>query len=325
MHRPALTRGESNDYEAMEDVYRKMSLRSAIGCIGARSYRRHASRWAATITIFLFFAFAGLWAQAPPPTPDQSNPRLEAPPCQQAPGTVPSSSAAESPSSKESAEKTPNGAAPNRAPDGNCVPQSKKKDEDEGKQTNRILWVVPNFAAVNANTQLPPLSVKGKFWLATEDTFDYSSFVWTAILSGQDFATKAYPEFGQGMAGYGRYYYHLFIDGVSGSYFTEAIVPSLTHEDPRYYTLGHGGFFRRAGYALSRVVITKTDSEGQTFNWSEVVGNLCEAGLSNAYYPAEERGARATAINWGTQLESAALNNIAKEFWPDIRHFLFRK
>jgi len=321
---PALTRGESNDYEAMEEVSRKMSLRSAMGCIGARSYRRHASRSAAIITIFLFFATSGLWAQAPPPDPDQSNPEREAPPCQQTRGTARSSSQAAVQSGKENDEKKPNGAAPNRSPDDNCVPQS-KKDEDERKQTNRILWVVPNFAAVNANTQLPPLSVKGKFWLATEDTFDYSAFVWTAILSGQDFATKAYPEFGQGMAGYGRYYYHLFIDGVSGAYFTEAIVPSLTHEDPRYYTLGHGGFFRRAGYALSRVVITKTDSEGTSFNWSEIVGNLCEAGLSNAYYPAEERGARATAINWGTQLESAALNNIAKEFWPDIRHLLFRK
>ena len=138
----------------------------------------------------------------------------------------------------------------------------KKKDSEEGEQTKRMMWVVPNFAAVSANTQLPPLSVKGKFWLATEDTFDYSGFVWTGILAGQEFASQTEKEFGQGMAGYGRYYYHLFIDGVSGSYFTEAIVPSITHEDPRYYTLGHGGFLRRTAYALTRVVVTKTDSGG---------------------------------------------------------------
>jgi hypothetical protein len=47
--------------------------------------------------------------------------------------------------------------------------------------------------------------------------------------------------------------------------------------------------------------------------------------LANAYYPPQERGARQTAINWGAQIESAALNNIAKEFWPDVRHFLFGK
>lgn len=298
-----------------------MSLPSESGTFRWRRYPRHAGQ-ATTIAILLLVAAAGLWAQTPPPNPDQSNPKREAPPCRQTAGTAASSSPAESQSGKESAEKRPTG-APNESSEENCASQS--KDDEQLKQTNRILWVVPNFAAVSANTQLPPLSVKGKFWLATEDTFDYSGFVWTGILAGQEFASQTDKEFGQGMAGYGRYYYHLFIDGVSGSFFTEAIVPSITHEDPRYYTLGHGGFFRRTGYALSRVVLTKTDSGGTSFNWSEVGGNALEAGLSNAYYPAQERGARQTAINWGAQLESAALNNIAKEFWPDIHRFLFRE
>jgi len=187
------------------------------------------------------------------------------------------------------------------------------------------MGVVPNFGAVSANTQLPPLTTKGKFWLATEDSFDYSAFIWTGILAGQEFALNNYPEFGQGAAGYGRYYWHTFVDGVSGTYFTEAIVPWITHEDPRYYTMGHGGFFRRTYYALSRVVITRTDSGRATFNWSEVGGNAIEAGLANTYYPPEERGAHQTAVNWGAQIESAALNNIAKEFWPDVRQFLFGK
>jgi hypothetical protein len=158
-----------------------------------------------------------------------------------------------------------------------------------------------------------------------EDSFDYSSFVWTGILSGQEFGLRNYPGFGHGMAGYGRYYWHTFVDGVSGTYFTEAIVPWVTREDPRYYTRGHGGFFFRTGYALSRVVVTKTDSGGTSFNWSEVVGNGFEAGLSNAYYPRQERGLHQTAINWGAQIESAALNNIAKEFWPDFRRIVLHR
>ncbi len=97
------------------------------------------------------------------------------------------------------------------------------------------------------------------------------------------------------------------------------------HEDGRYYTLGHGGFFRRTAYALSRVVITKKDSGGTGFNYSEIVGNALEAGLSNAYYPPEERGLSKTALNWGTQIEAAALNNIVKEFWPDIRRHVLRR
>jgi hypothetical protein len=133
------------------------------------------------------------------------------------------------------------------------------------------------------------------------------------------------PEFGHGMKGYGRYYWHTFVDGVSGTFFTEAIVPAITHEDPRYYTLGQGGFFRRTGYAISRAFVGKTDSGGTRFNWSEVGGNALEAGLSNAYYPAEERGLTQTAGNFGTQMESAILNHIFQEFWPDIRRKVLRR
>lgn len=199
-------------------------------------------------------------------------------------------------------------------------PPDEYNDNSGYKQTPRMFWVVPNFGAVSANTQLPPLTTHQKFVLATHDTLDYSGFTWTAILAGQALATRSVPELGTGIKGYGRYYWRVFADGVSGTYLTEAIIPSLTHEDPRYYTLGHGGFFRRFGYAVSRTVVTKTDSGRLSFNWSEVGGNLLEAGLSNAYYPAQERGARQTAIDWGQQTESALLNNIAKEFWPDIRH-----
>jgi hypothetical protein len=201
----------------------------------------------------------------------------------------------------------------------------KKSEVTKGEQTKRMLYVVPNFAAVSANSQLPPLTTKGKFWLATEDSFDYSSFVWTGIIAGQEFGLKNVPEFGQGMAGYGRYYWHNFVDGVSGTYFTEAIVPWISHEDPRYYTLERGNPLRRLYYALSRVVLTKTDSGATSFNWSEVGGNALEAGLSNAYYPPQERGGHQTLINWGAQLESAALNNIAKEFWPDFRRYVLRR
>jgi len=200
-----------------------------------------------------------------------------------------------------------------------------KPEDQEGQQTKRMLWVVPNFSAVSANKQLPPLSTHEKFVLAMHDSVDYSSFTWSGILAAQGWFLNSVPELGRGWAGYGRYYWRTYADGVSGAFFTEAIVPSITHEDPRYYTLGHGGFFRRTGYALSRVFVTKTDSGGRSFNWSEVVGNGLEAGLSNAYYPPSERGPTQTARSWGTQMESAALNNIFKEFWPDIRRKLFRR
>jgi hypothetical protein len=157
------------------------------------------------------------------------------------------------------------------------------------------------------------------------DSVDYSSFVWTGVIAAQSYGLNSDSELGRGIAGYSRYYWRAYADGVSGTFFTEAIVPTLTHEDPRYYTLGHGGFFRRTYYALSRTVLTKTDSGGTTFNWSEVAGNGAEAALSNAYYPPQERSLSQTARNWATQMESAALNNIAKEFWPDIRRKILHR
>jgi hypothetical protein len=205
------------------------------------------------------------------------------------------------------------------------TPADQRTYTSEGKQTKRMFGVVPNFAAVDANTELPPLTARGKFALATQDSVDYSSFIWTGIIAGQSMALKSYPELHQGLAGYDRYYWRAFVDQASGSFFTEAIVPAVTHEDPRYYTLGHGGFVRRAGYALSRVVLTKTDSGGTGLNYSEIVGNGMEAGLSNLYYPPEERSLRNTAVNWAAQLEAATINNFVREFWPDIRHKILRQ
>jgi hypothetical protein len=205
------------------------------------------------------------------------------------------------------------------------TPTDQKSDDSEGKQTKRILWIVPNFSAVSADTQLPRLSAGGKFRLAVADSVDYSSFAWAAVLAGQSMVLNSYPELHQGAAGYGRYYWRAFADQASGAFFTEALVPAVTHEDPRYYTLGHGGFLRRTAYALSQLVLTKTDSDGIGFNFSEILGNGMEAGLSNLYYPPQERDFRKTGENWATGLESAALNNVVKEFWPDIRHKLLRQ
>jgi hypothetical protein len=209
------------------------------------------------------------------------------------------------------------------------TPDQKKKENEkdtEGEQTKRMLWVVPNFGAVSANTQLPPMSTREKFVLASKDSVtDYSSYTWAGILAGQAYLLNADPELGRGGAAYGRYYWRTFVDGVSGTFFTEAIVPSIRHEDPRYYTLGKGGFFRRAGYAISRSFITKMDNGTDGFNCSEVCGNLLTAGLSNAYYPPQERGLTQTAYNFGEQMESAVLNHFFQEFWPDIRKKVLRQ
>ncbi|MGB8969407.1 MAG: hypothetical protein WCC16_11435, partial [Candidatus Sulfotelmatobacter sp.] len=196
-------------------------------------------------------------------------------------------------------------------------------DDQYGKQPKRILWIIPNYRAVSANEHLPPLNFKGDLWLATQDTFDYSYFILVAGLAGIDMAGKSEPAFGQGAQGYGKYYWHNFVDGGIENYMTEAIVPAATREDPRYYTLGKGGFVKRTGYAVSRLFITRTNSGNSTFNLSEVVGAGAAAGIGNAYYPPESNPWVKTYQRWGTQVGLDGLFNALKEFWPDINHAVF--
>ena len=270
----------------------------------------------AAVALFLFLSPTLAWPQTAVPE-QESGPAPEEQ-IQQSASTVNSATQPDA-----ATQSSPQMAMPTPAPD--PTPVEKKKDGSEGQQTKRMFWIIPNFAAVSADTELPPLTAREKFALAMDDSVDYSSFVWSGMLAGQSMALRAYPEFHNGVAGYSRYYWRAFADQASGSFFTEALVPVMTHEDPRYYTLGHGGFFRRAGYALSRLVVTKTDSGGRSFNYSEIVGNGMEAGLANFYYPPEERSLRNTAVNWVSQLEAASINNIIREFWPDIRHKMLRQ
>lgn len=203
------------------------------------------------------------------------------------------------------------------------APQNSLNDQTP-KQTKRILLIIPNFRAVNAGQKLPPQSVKDKFVTCTQDSFDYTSPVIPALLAGYSMATNATPEFGSGAAGYGRYFWHAALDQTQENYMVEFIVPVITHEDTRYYTLGSGGFLDRAGYALSRAVVTRSDSGKEVFNVSEVVGSGASAGLSTVYYPERQRSFSNTGKQWGVDIGIDSASFVVKEFWPDINHRLFR-
>ncbi len=214
-----------------------------------------------------------------------------------------------------------------QAPAQSAASRDKDQSDDgsQGKQTKRIFGIVPNFYAVSADTQLPPQSAKRKFWIATQNTFDYSAFIFVGIQAGVEQATNTYPEFHQGAAGFGRYYWHTFADQAVGNYVVGAIFPAITHEDSRYYTLFHGGFWHRAGYAFSRVFITRKDDGGKTFNISEVVGNGAVSAISPLYYPSQERNWNEYGERWATTLLTDGVFNIFQEFWPDINRKIFHR
>lgn len=224
------------------------------------------------------------------------------------------------------AEQTPSSDATsqsNEADNPQPKTDSQNPDDQEGQQTRRILFIIPNYRSVSVNARLPPQRFKEKVWLATQDSFDYSAFIYEGIIAGIAMSQKSEPSFGQGASGYGLYYGHSFADGTIENYMVEAIVPTVTKEDPRYYTLGHGGFFKRTGYAVSRLFITRTDSGKPTFNVSEIAGAGGAAGISLAYYPTESNPWVKTYQRWGSQLIQDGLGNLAKEFWPDVNKKIF--
>ena len=211
-----------------------------------------------------------------------------------------------------------------------ATPPAAKTDPEtdplaQGRQTKRILYVVPNFRAVSADQHLPPQSVKEKFKTAMLDSVDYSSFIFVGGQAGVAMATKSYPEFGQGAKGYGRYYWHTLADAINENTWVEFIIPSILHQDTRYYTLGKGEFGKRIGYAFSRVVITRTDSGHRDFNYSEILGAGAFSGIANLYYPSGERTFTKTYQRWITNLCIDGGVFVFKEVWPDINNAVFHQ
>jgi hypothetical protein len=138
-------------------------------------------------------------------------------------------------------------------------------------------------------------------------------------------AANSTPEFHQGMVGYSRYYWHtLATEGVE-NYFVEFIIPVIDHQDTRYHAMGkgRGGFLKRTGYSLSRVVATRSYAGEPMFNYAEIAGSAVTAGISSFYYPAPERTVANGLSRWGSIVGIGALSFMIQEFWPDVHHGLF--
>jgi hypothetical protein len=146
---------------------------------------------------------------------------------------------------------------------------------------------------------------------------------WYGALAGISQAENSEPGYGQGAEGYAKRYGAAWADGTIENSWTGAILPSLLRQDPRYFQKGKGGFWHRMGYAISRIVVTRSDSGNHQFNFSEIFGSAISAGISTyAYHPHEDKTLRNTASVWATQVGYDSLSFFVKEFWPDIRRKL---
>jgi hypothetical protein len=194
-----------------------------------------------------------------------------------------------------------------------------------GQQPKRILGLMPNFRAVSAGATPPPPTPKQNLIIATRNSFDYSAFVFVGITSLIAEASDAHPQLGKGVGGFGRYYWRGYVDKTDGNYWVIFLLPSIFHQDERYYALGQGGAWKRLTYSASRILITPSYHEHNSFNASEIFGRGIAQAISLSYYPSQTRTAGALAQKYGWAIGRDALTNVFREFWPDIAiHVLHR-
>lgn len=222
-------------------------------------------------------------------------------------------------SAPQSTGPTSSAPAGQNLPDKPVPANDQNKDQNQGSK-DRLFYAMPNFSTVESSQHLPPMTVGQKFKLVTRSSFDPFQFAWYGAIAGISQATNSEPGYGQGWGSYGIRYASAFGDGLTEAYMVGAVFPSVLHQDPRYYQLGHGSFIHRTGYALSRLIITRGDSGNTQFNFSEIVGSAVAAGIvTYSYHPHEDKTLSNTASVWGTQVAYDAIAIELKEFWPDLR------
>ena len=189
-----------------------------------------------------------------------------------------------------------------------------------GTSNDRLFYALPNFLTIENASEAPPLTASQKFQATARTVFDPVNFVWWGLLSGIGQAQNSEPGYHQGWRGYEKRYASTMADGAIENFSTQAVLPALFHQDPRYFQSGQGGFWRRTGYAVSRILVTRSDSGHAQFNYSEILGSGSAASISTyAYHPQGDRYLANVGSVWGTQVAYDALTDVIKEFWPDIR------
>jgi hypothetical protein len=208
-------------------------------------------------------------------------------------------------------------------------PQTKAEHEQADQVAppdKRVLGVLPNYRTVNETGTYEPITTKQKLIIACKDSFDYPLVLLSAAFAGISQLDDSDHSYHQGVEGFAKRLAANYADQAIGNMMTEGFFPAMLHEDPRYRRIGasRGTKKYRTWYAFSRVFVTRTDSGGTRFNYSEWLGNATGVAISNAYHP-DERDALDNVEKLLEQVATDGISQILKEFWPDIKHKFFHK
>jgi Carboxypeptidase regulatory-like domain len=187
------------------------------------------------------------------------------------------------------------------------------EDEIKVQEKQRVLGVFPNFY-VSYDPHAVALTPKQKFELAYRTSIDPVTFVLTGAIAASQQAQNNFSGYGQGAQGYGKRYGAVYADTVTSTFFAGAVFPSLLHQDPRYFYKGTGTVRERFLYAVANAVICKGDNGHWQPSYSSFLGDLTSGAISNAYYPASDRGAALVFENTLIGIGTTAAANVLQEF-----------
>jgi hypothetical protein len=236
-------------------------------------------------------------------------------------GTAPAPAASGSPSqSSSSQQSTP------QQPDTEETKHQKAEEQIKEQEHQRVAGIVPSFN-VTYHADAVSLSAAEKFKLQLRSDIDPYTFSIAAIVAGIGEAEDTNNGIGWGPSGYAERTAAAYGDNVIGNFLGNAVLPSVLHQDPRYYRLGHGTVRHRLLYAFATTFICKHDNTHKWEpNYSNVLGNMIAGEISNFYYPDGNKSNVAQAIETGlTVTFEGSFGGELQEFWPDISRKFFHK
>jgi hypothetical protein len=196
----------------------------------------------------------------------------------------------------------------------------------QDENSKRILGFIPNFQTKNDDPgNQPPLTVRQKYILALHQAVDFSAHIDNLLQAALLQAADAQPHFGQGWGAYAERFGAAEGDQATAAFFMFGFLPSILHDDPRYFRRAHGPKWMRFKYAVTRTLVTRKDTGESTFNIPVVAGLLFQQSISTIYYPPVDRTATGVFQNWGTSLAFNSAYNVMKEFYPDLIRIVFHR
>lgn len=183
----------------------------------------------------------------------------------------------------------------------------------KAQEEQRVLGILPNFYS-SYIWDAAPLSSGQKYQLALHSVADPFAFIGTGIFAAAEQWNNSFSGYGSGAQGYAKRYGAAYADEALSRMIGSAILPSLLHQDPRYFYRGSGSKKQRAWYAISSAVVCRGDNGKLQPNYSYIGGAFASGAISNLYHPAADRGAGLTIGNGFLNIGAHAVDDLVREF-----------